>query len=680
MPLFKIPNQPLFPDPNRITEPFCGDDYCHLVAFDDPIYAQWYQTPCGVNETCDEDFTDVSLGSEIMAGACGSYTVNGAWSCAVGPVFTHAVSVANETVQLPTAGLTTGSRYQVTFDVANRTAGAVRVGVGLLTSREVTPWVDENGSYTFYVTMDSSTATNDDVWIIATGDFYNPYQPDDAFIGDIQNISIKEITYGCWSDGSGTWEIDGTGGACKSEDGTGDLTDDVGGTTLTGGTYYEMTFIMSNYVQGEVTPKIGNDVLDPVSGNGTFQVYGTPGVAGNVTFTPSNDFRGCIDSVDIRALKNDYTITIVDNETLGEIEDISSYLSYYGKWVTLCIKPSDINLSESCYRLSLFDTCDLQYGEYTDNGVFLGGSGSVIDGWTPVVNSQWDYSGGKCKILYSGGGLESTNPFCNNTYNELFFEDDYADGVTVSNYRITFDVDSRNATVGVATDITVGVRIGNQDTAITYFGPGAGQTYDVEVPVPYGLTTDAPRKGRIQIFGRFDNGSQGEIIIDNVQVAKLSPYQASFISECFKVVNAPPSKSKLVIGTCEEEQFGFEFTNSGFKLLQRVECRGLSPNWKTSRDSYTFSTGTKDLNYAEIEKLWDFFIEASPPSVHGAMALQINCDTLEIGDTETDTKAYVVEDGDYSPLWDRSGASDLAPSRIQLRIQQEGMIFNRKPI
>jgi hypothetical protein len=59
------------------------------------------------------------------------------------------------------------------------------------------------------------------------------------------------------------------------------------------------------------------------------------------------------------------------------------------------------------------------------------------------------------------------------------------------------------------------------------------------------------------------------------------------------------------------------------------------------------------------------------------MNLMIHCDHFGIGDSDTSYKEYITSGEQYSVSWDGNGASNLAPATINVRIKQNGQIFNR---
>ena len=93
-------------------------------------------------------------------------------------------------------------------------------------------------------------------------------------------------------------------------------------------------------------------------------------------------------------------------------------------------------------------------------------------------------------------------------------------------------------------------------------------------------------------------------------------------------------------------------------------------------EQYTYSSGNTDKQYADRAKIWDLFFDLAPASVHDTISVQIQCDSLSIGTSTLNLKAYVAE-ADYSPEIDRTGATMLAQSRLKVKKKIENTIFKR---
>jgi len=635
MPLIKIPNQPLFSDPNAPTEEFCPGNMCHPVRTDDRLQAQFYQTPCGDNEACDADFTDVTYTDtyDTDFSACppagwtglSAGTGTGGWECTGGGIKldqTGTAPTGSTLCGVNPAGMTQYANYRLQFTVSGMTQGWVQIYLGTVANGVTTGQITANGTYTFYLTYLEDPTFFDDIQVLGSGS----NDTLGLFDGVVDNIDLDDVALTCWDNGSGTWDITGEGGACKIVTGTGVLIDDVAGNYLTAGTYYKLWFTISGYVSGTVTPAISDYSGTAVSGNGTFYVYGTPTIDGALSFTPSSDFIGCIDSVDVRALKDDYAITLVDADTFVEVEDLTPYLTYYNEFITLDVAMQDLDISDGCYELFMYDTCDVQYGNQVPNSTFTGGSGYTCPNWQILNNGvQFDFSSNECEFIHSC--LQGA-PYCNEA-DAISLRTDKILTLEAGNYEVTFTIVS-NTDAPIASGGTgnIGVfpSMDNfvfKESPVTFYKePG---TYVVPINNYDPATNGIQRLYMGCGFALLGVDTLGSIVIDNVELRRVEPYDATYESDCFMVATTWPN-TKLFTGVCDNNQFGFEFENTGFTLSQRLECRALAPSWPRSVSQYTYSTGSTSQNYAQLEKYFDVFIEAVNATHHGTLAVQTICE------------------------------------------------------
>lgn len=102
-----------------------------------------------------------------------------------------------------------------------------------------------------------------------------------------------------WSKGTG-WTISG---GTANQSGAGASSNLSQASILTIGNYYELTFTISNYSAGTLTPSLGSGNLVPVSANGTYTYRGVAVVTGNLVFIASSTFAGSIDNVSCKAIQ-----------------------------------------------------------------------------------------------------------------------------------------------------------------------------------------------------------------------------------------------------------------------------------------------------------------------------------------------------------------------------------------
>lgn len=169
----------------------------------------------------------------------------------------------------------------------------------------------------------------------------------------------------------------------------------------------------------------------------------------------------------------------------------------------------------------------------------------------------------------------------------------------------------------------------------------------------------------------------GDIIVDNISVIKVEPFEATYTSECLKYDSNGFARSKMIVGYCDQPSFGFEFANTGFRLQQRAEIKSIAPTYPKATTIMKSGTGDARVAYSEIEKYWQVHTNFASETFHDAMSAIISCDHFLIGDTESSGVEYVAEAEDYSPNWQTDGSYSLATAVINVRVKEKGQVFNR---
>jgi hypothetical protein len=169
----------------------------------------------------------------------------------------------------------------------------------------------------------------------------------------------------------------------------------------------------------------------------------------------------------------------------------------------------------------------------------------------------------------------------------------------------------------------------------------------------------------------------GFIVVDNVSVEKIEPFEATYETECLQYNENGFPRSKMIVGWCDQPSFGFEFDNTGFRLQQRAIVRSIAPVYPKQVDVMKSGTGNARLTYAEIEKYWQLHTEFASETFHDAMSAILSCDHFQIGDIEGSGVEYVAQPEDYTPNWQGDGSYSLATSVINLRVKDKGQVFNR---
>ena len=192
-----------------------------------------------------------------------------------------------------------------------------------------------------------------------------------------------------------------------------------------------------------------------------------------------------------------------------------------------------------------------------------------------------------------------------------------------------------------------------------------------------GVLTILPQFGKNSVDYPQINFIPGTIRVDNISLTKIEPFEATYASECLKYDSNGFARSKMIVGYCDQPSFGFEFTQTGFRLQQRAEIRSIAPTYPKATTVMKSGTGNARVAYSEVEKYWQLHTNFASETFHDAMAAIISCDHFQIGDTEGSGVEYVSEPEDYTPNWQGDGSYSLATAVINLRVKEKGQQFNR---
>lgn len=647
MPLKRNFGQPYFPDENSPANMDCVGEYCYPLVTGDTVKAQFYQTPCGVNLITDPEFSDFSLGSELIVNPFAEDPTD-SWNYDIG-LSAWVYDPAYVTNELSTSvAITAGDTYRLTFTLSGITSGNfLDIYLG---STLVTITVNGNGDYTLDL-----IAGSDDTELKFSGISVNYLY--------LTNISLKAFTLNDW-DTNGGWQIDGN--LATHISGTGSLIQTVAN-YIESGKYYSFTYTVSGRTTGTVTPRLANTSATAQSGNGTFTVYITAGSDGVASFAPSSNFDGSVSFGDVRLLRNDYVFEAITDKGDGDVFDISAYLSYYQDKITLDFDPDDVTaFPYGCFILRAYDECEIQYGDFVSNGNFAGGSGNSCPDWQRNNDgTMYDFDSSTYKSVRSGAG-QTNSPILKNIQNT---------NLLAGNYELTFTIVSNTDTAGIA--VTMGL-----DGAYfgTYHSTVGTHTVTINNYDPNNPLVSPANRQRIIIVSRFNNDGTphlGTIEIDNVQVYRIEPFDATYTSECINY-GADIGNTKLITAYCDTNQMGFDFENTGFVLQQRMVVRSLNPTYAKTRLIQESGSGNSQLNYVQSTKTWEFVTDFISESAHDGLATQIDCDHLLIGSNEDTQKEYIAVTSEYAPEWRPNGDYVLAPVTLNLKIKEGNTKFNRK--
>lgn len=656
MPLYPKKFQPYFLDPNSPNRYSCAGEYLYPVIPSDLIYWQGYQTPCGTNVSIDPDFENSSLGSELLSnggfvGSLASWTPSTQWTwnpLPAGALYTGSLGGGTLTQGI---AATIGLLYEVTFTISGSwNGGTMNVLLGTSNIAQIT----DPGTYTVSGVYGAGSAELT---------FEVPATSPIASLL-LSSVSCKERTMTSW-DGNGEWTF-ADGSACKSVAGTGVLNNDVTN-YIVSGNRYRLTFTIAGNTQGSITPKVGTTASAAQTGNGVKTVWVNALSNGTLSFTPSATWDGCISGIDIREMKvaSDFTWQIISDLGDGDVYDLTDYVELHEDDVTLIYDPQDDILPIGCYILRIYDTCTVQYEDVVINGTFFGGSGSTCPDW--FLNNgaaQYDFAGDDAEFIYTGTGgpFEVTNPSIFNTVNPLTVD---------GNYQVTFDIVSNTDT----TNIGVNVRPRGATLPAFYSTVGT-HTYTVNNYAP----ADDVLRAIVCLanFSLLGVNTPGSIVIDNVQVVRIAPFEATYTSVG---IQYKPNQlnTRLIRGYCDTDNLGYAFEDTDFYIQQRVRIRSINPVYPSQVGIMKSGNGDGRLYYAEMEKYFTVFTDLLDESAHDAMAVMLKCEHFEIQNINGEWIEYLSDGDPYEVQW-FPGGNDfaIAPAIFQIRIKEEGQIFNRK--
>lgn len=238
------------------------------------------------------------------------------------------------------------------------------------------------------------------------------------------------------------------------------------------------------------------------------------------------------------------------------------------------------------------------------------------------------------------------------------------------NYEAQFEITSNTDT----TNIAIGVTINGLLVTTTYLSTVGSHT--VALPGYTGAATE------VAIIAKFidlttGNSYPGRIAIDNVEVYRTAPFDATYTSECIQY-GFSDQNTQLVRAYCDSNNLGFEFENSGFYLQQRIVCRSMSPQYPGTTNIAKFGSGDARLTYSDQEKYWIFATDWIDESAHDALSIQLKkCNHLQIGIDVANFKEYISDGDEYTVPWRGEGDYNLMETQVRLRIKSGGQIFNR---
>ncbi len=584
---------------------------------------------CGATTTLSFERVSINFSgdiSDVSVKLLDCWELSQAWTWA-GGTMCLATAPANLTQSIP--AITNGVTYQLVFTISDYVTGNLTAFVGGGTGAAVSA----DGTYTQFIT---STGAN------TLLDFVDAA----SFEGCITGISLKELE-SCWDVDETTWNAS-AGGACHVAGNTTDLTNT--GTVLVSGNYYHVTIAVSGSTAGGINVVLGTTVLTPQSsGNGTFHFWGVSNGV-DLIIRPTSTFDGCIAGLTIDEYCNDYQFHIVDEDGIF-VEDITHLYDREEDVFNLSgFKFNDFtNSSEArdslpfgCYKFCLVDCCAEQQ---TSSSLLMNGNFALGGAfWTPQ------------NTTFSSGFATLTPTSSPAFIQQALITTGFAKCITIS-----FDFGNEaafNQTISIYID---GVLVDSESLT-----PGAGS---------YTNTFENVLPGSVIRFEFSGSDGGGSIILDNIVVVVPEGCQPIY-DQCTPCINYKASFNctKLIEAFCDGNALGFSFDdasgNNQFKLSLRAVASPVHPHYEQEQEDYDYSTGNTSLSSAQSKKFQSLFFDPIPEYKHDVVAIQKVCDTFQI-----DSVDFFVKKGDYNPEWNRNDATDLAPSRIEVK-KKDQTLYN----
>lgn len=646
MAIVPIPNQPIN------IEPYVGDpcrntygEYCQKIAANGNIYLQFLQTPCEADLVTDGNFN--SIGTELLTngtftGSSSSWTLGSGWAYGSNKITCTPGSSAG----FSQTGLSIAANrtYKVTITVSGRTAGVIQADLGGV----VSPEIAGNGSYSFYVTANTSGST-----IIFTNDT--------AFDGSVEDVSLKRLVPDWSMDANWTYEVTGANdadGSYRSVPGTGgDLSQVI---SYASGGYYKVTFSVTGRTAGRVRVYMGGTTVDDISENGTFTLYANSIGTNQLKFSADADFNGAISYVSSYKLVAAFIYQLLNYDgTTASTQPAAWNESTYGDKVLVEVEMSGV--PEGCYKISVGDPCALTAGaEILANPSFASGAS-----WTHS-NEPGDDTGLQ-NVTITGGAIAMTV----DTGGRVIAES-YKQAVTgASNgwYQFSFTtghVDSAIVTLS-----------GSNYIQLIF---GSGYFY---VPVP-DLTANTTYTGYLNVASLLGTSDYFTIVVAQLNTATLSGGEyfeitdvslktaigTQWISNCMKLVSTFDCE-KLLVGTCTAGTTDLGFYWDGlFKLKQYVEFLYFNPAYPIDGRDYEYSTGTRSITSGRKEKYYDAETGYVDETTHDSVSTMIMCDSFTVDGVE-----HFVKQDDYKPDWQTKNGELLLSKGKMLMRKKRSTIF-----
>jgi hypothetical protein len=539
---------------------------------------------------------------------------------------------------------------------------------------------------------------------------------DDDLVENGNFTNIDYYNYG-WDGDQWAFSVsdDGLSGqACKVPGVAGALIADIF-TGLAAQSYMKVTYRIFGMSKGECDVYVGGTLSRVVTENGVYEDYILSTMSDTLlSFSADADFDGCVTNVTAYRLFNSAELSsgamILDSDgnivagTSG-VQVIKDKVNYVWEFTALSNIPDD-----ACYYLQITDPCGDTFAALT--------FAYLKEFNTFVTNGDWTITGTNADVdfnFYAGGGFggedvttshiqmasypspTAFNAFAYKAYTftpgmyvikaEVTLNQSGSWGNGITTGPMLYLILPTGATAESFPILPIGAThlSGQTRTAFTtYFtvtinNPVSSLLYGVNFYNKFGISIAATNSAIEDSDYTFElQLSIGEVTGEYVAGDYFQ------LTNCFKV-EAETDDTKLLIGYPDDSgdfpsntettySQGFVFNNYYFPYLEeRVKCSFLNPHTEIKTDNYLYSSGIEKKTFSQNTKLWDLHIDPVDNIAHDCIQAIISMEHLYIGDSITDITLnndrleYVTEEKQYQPDWPDAGASNVAPSQIEIK-------------
>lgn len=658
--IVNIPNQPIvFADPESENGACTDDGYCQPVFQHDRLCFQHRQTSCLPQLVCSPDFSD--LGDELIVD--GDFYSNpygeGGWDIpgddwiwdedgrklCINPVGGYGELTYNITE--PVGCLA----YRFTFTVSDLTEDVANNEVIVTLPDGSTVTITENGVYTYIVDPGPTIK----------------WSPEPNFDGCIDDISLRCVSE-CWivtteseSATNGGLEFN-VPGICKPAGIAVSFTEVTG--TLESGKYYQVWVDVLSMTGGSLEVFLGGVSIGTITEAGIYPLYGTSGGT-DLSFTMSDDFAGCINSIKAYLLSQDLSLTLFTVFDLS-LADLDAHLIYTRDLIEACIEitpeflstfPDSVNPRKDCWKLVLESPDD---GELVTNGEMELAIGETLTDFYDLQNDDnLQIVGVQGQAIWSGG--------------DGYLSQQLTGLAAGTEYYVAFDILCMGGTNSFdAFSIALGADAGNT---------GGTQVFTLtdfpEAPGRYIFKVTAGNDGDYISLHFTDDFDLTKLCITNLSVRLTACAKQTLESNCIKYHREEPDSSQKLVTACNEEgeSMGFDWS-TGFKLHGRVPSNIVGPSYASPEDNtYLFSDSRRHRTYAVNEKKQELRIFPVTEIQHDWIRAALKCDVVYWDVSYPLLNRIVCLDNEYVPEWERTTMPTTAGARVEIQ-KYDNVIFN----